>query len=295
MTGTITPNDFSEIRWRGHWVWSEPAPQAVSRSPARRRCRPHPEPASFFRKTFALAQVPLHIPARITADSRYLLFVNGQEAYRGPIRGQPRRLTYDMLDLAPYLKPGENTVAIFVVYYGKPRSYWMPAALGGALGRPRGVCVRGQPRRGGWLAGQRCQLEGAEERCLVGGFGRTRSRCTRFSATRSRPRWWTPAASRSAGSNPASTTARGRLHHTIAAGGPAGSGGRAQPPTDPYGPLHPRQIAKLGGELRIPSAVRAEYLAGQITSKSGDPVKRLQATLDLTVSGTGRQSASTCT
>ena len=52
--------------------------------------------------------------------------------------------------------------------------------------------------------------------------------------------------------------------HIIPAGGPAGSGGRTQPPTDPYGPLYPRPIAKLGGELRIPSAVRAEYLAGQI-------------------------------
>jgi len=42
--------------------------------------------------------------------------------------------------LAPYLKEGENTIAVFVVYYGKARSFWMPAATGGALGG-RGVFV----------------------------------------------------------------------------------------------------------------------------------------------------------
>ncbi len=66
--------------------------------------------------------------ARITADSRYCCSSTGRRSYRGPIRSQPRRLTYDLFDLAPYLKPGENTIAVFVVYYGKPRSFWMPAA-----------------------------------------------------------------------------------------------------------------------------------------------------------------------
>ena len=80
------------------------------------------------------------MPARITADSRYLLFANGQEVYRGPIRSQPRRLTYDLFDLAHYLRAGENTVAVFVVYYGPARSFWQPAAASGALGR-NGVLV----------------------------------------------------------------------------------------------------------------------------------------------------------
>ena len=37
-----------------------------------------------FRRTFDLEVVPEEAPARITADSRYVLWVNGQEVGRGP-------------------------------------------------------------------------------------------------------------------------------------------------------------------------------------------------------------------
>jgi hypothetical protein len=73
-----------------------------------------PETHGLFRKTVHLDQVPDRAPARVTADSRYALFVNGQEVFRGPIRSQPRRLHYDLFDLAPYLQPGENVLAVYV-------------------------------------------------------------------------------------------------------------------------------------------------------------------------------------
>src|SRR4029450_11255926 len=85
------------------------------------------ESHGLFRKTFHLARVPERVPARITADSRYALFVNGQEVYRGPVRSQPRRLHYDWFDLVPHLKQGENVIAVYVKYYGSPKSYWLPA------------------------------------------------------------------------------------------------------------------------------------------------------------------------
>ena len=43
-----------------------------------------------FRKTIRLDSVPERVPARVTADSRYVLFANGQEVFRGPIRSQRR-------------------------------------------------------------------------------------------------------------------------------------------------------------------------------------------------------------
>jgi hypothetical protein len=283
MSLEITPGDFPEVRWRGHWVWSEPAPQSRFPFGPRDGGGPRPEARSFFRKTFALAQVPARVPARTTADSRYLLFVNGQEVYRGPIRSQPRRLTYDFCDLAPYLKPGENTVAVFVVYYGKPRSFWQPAASGGALGGRGVFAFEADLGQDGWLvsddswkalksdAWSEDWKNPAEMHPLFGDAIPTEV----VDASRLPFGWEQPGFDDSAW-GPA---------HIIPAGGPAGSGGRTQPPTDPYGPLLPRPIGKLGGDLRVPAVVRGETLAGQINTPSGDPVKRLQATLDLAVTG----------
>ena len=28
MSATVTPHDFPEIRWHGHWIWVEPPPPA---------------------------------------------------------------------------------------------------------------------------------------------------------------------------------------------------------------------------------------------------------------------------
>jgi hypothetical protein len=282
MSNEITPNDFPEIRWRGHWVWSEPAPQTRSPFGPRGGDGPRPEARSFFRKTFALSHAPTRVPARITADSRYLLFVNGQEVYRGPIRSQPRRLTYDYFDLAPYLKPGENTIAVFVVYYGKARSFWMPAASGGALGGRGVFAFEADLGQDGWLisdaswkalksdAWSEDWKNPAEMHPLFGD-----AIPTEVVDARRLPFGW---------EQPGFDDSAWGASHIIPVSGPAGSGGRTQPPTAPYGPLAPRPIGKLDGDLRVPVSLRAETLAGQAADLSGDPVKRLQKTLDLAAS-----------
>ena len=174
-----------------------------------------------------------------------------------------------MLDLAPYLRPGENTIAIFVIYYGKPRSFWMPAASGGALGG-RGVFVfeanlQVSAPEDGWLisdaswkalksdAWSEDWKNPAEMHPLFGDAIPTEV----VDASRLPFGWEQPGFDDSAWG----------VAHIIAAGGPAGSGGRTQPPTDPYGPLHPRPIGKLGGDLRIPTAVRVETLTGQVAAE----------------------------
>src|SRR5262249_6189017 len=117
MTDPVTPQDFSEIRWRGHWIWV-PEQQIVPGSPFHDdRQSPASEAHALFRKPVHLNEIPDRAPTRITADSRYLLFANGQEVFRGPIRSQPRRLHYDLFDLAPYLQLGTNVLAIYVKYY----------------------------------------------------------------------------------------------------------------------------------------------------------------------------------
>jgi hypothetical protein len=70
------------------------------------------------------------VPARISADSRCVLWVNGHEVGRGPARSQPNRQLYDSYDLSPYLTVGANAIAVLVTYYGRPMSFWQPAPAG---------------------------------------------------------------------------------------------------------------------------------------------------------------------
>lgn len=283
MSTPVTPNDFSEIRWRGHWIWVDPPPKpsfgaGLGLGSGGRR----PEVRGLFRKTFALDRVPARAPARITADSRYLLFVNGQEATRGPVRSQPRRLHYDLLDLAPYLKGGQNTVAVYVVYYGTARAFWMPAPPSMTLGKDGVLVFEADLGDAGWLvsdatwkalksdAWSEDWKDLAEMHPLFGDAIPVEV----VDAGRLPYGWEQPGFDDSAWGSA----------HLIPAMG-VGSAGHTQPPTDPYGPLYPRPIAKLGGDLKTPAAVRVEYLAGQVDAAIGDPVRRLQATLDLDVSG----------
>ena len=92
MSDPVTAQDFPEIRWHGHWIWvPEEAIQPGSAFHA--QIDPNaPEAHGLFRRRVHLDTVPTRVPARITADSRYALTVNGQEVIRGPIRSQPRRM-----------------------------------------------------------------------------------------------------------------------------------------------------------------------------------------------------------
>jgi hypothetical protein len=68
----------------------------------------------FYRKTICLARCPESFPVRITACSRYKLYVNGALAACGPAKGDGRIWFVDELDLAAFLQGGENTLAAAV-------------------------------------------------------------------------------------------------------------------------------------------------------------------------------------
>src|SRR4051812_29256293 len=118
------------MRWSGQWI----APEARTLDPLTSGLHGGPRNGSFsrslFRRTFELRDVPTNAPARLTADSRYVLWVNGHEVGRGPARSQPSRQRYDSYDLAPYLVAGANVVAVLVTYYGQATSFWQPAPAG---------------------------------------------------------------------------------------------------------------------------------------------------------------------
>ena len=66
-----------------------------------------------FRKDFTLKKSPRKAEARIAADSKYWLWVNGALAvFEGGLKRGPNRTDtyYDVVDLAPYLRKGKNDI-----------------------------------------------------------------------------------------------------------------------------------------------------------------------------------------
>ena len=107
--------------WQARWIWTtaEPAPLAV-----------------MFRQTVVLADNPSAVKAWLTADMKYLLYVNGRLVARGPADmgrdyagGNTHRWFYDGRDLTPYFTGGTNIIAAVVF------SHW-PIGFTVSRGRP---------------------------------------------------------------------------------------------------------------------------------------------------------------
>ena len=103
--------------------------QLVSRGPATRNDGTNRW--YLYRRCFSLNGSPKTATANITVDGRYQLFINGTRVWRGPGRSSPEFQRVDNIDLAPYLKAGENCIAMLVHVYGtdtawyeQSRDYW---------------------------------------------------------------------------------------------------------------------------------------------------------------------------
>jgi alpha-L-rhamnosidase len=71
-----------------------------------------------FRRAVNLPSVPAKYPVRVSADNRFILWVNGQRVGDGPARGDLIHWRYELFDLAPFLKAGENLIAATVWNFG---------------------------------------------------------------------------------------------------------------------------------------------------------------------------------
>jgi alpha-L-rhamnosidase len=74
-----------------------------------------------FRKGFELDIVPEKLIIHISADNRYNLFVNGRRVCYGPAKGDLITYKYDVIDIAPFLKQGNNQLAALVYNGGKDK------------------------------------------------------------------------------------------------------------------------------------------------------------------------------
>lgn len=100
--------------WEAHWIWG-----GEKESP-RNEWR-------LFRKTFDVGNQDFDdAELRITADSRYVLFVNGTRVGRGPVRSWPFELRYDTYEVGHLLKKNKlNTIAVLVLHYGVSNFYYL--------------------------------------------------------------------------------------------------------------------------------------------------------------------------
>ena len=65
----------------------------------------------YFRKVFRLETRPDGFKVHVSADNRYRLYVNGNLVCWGPAAGEMYQWNYETVDLAPWLKSGENLLA----------------------------------------------------------------------------------------------------------------------------------------------------------------------------------------
>ncbi|AFH62964.1 family 78 glycoside hydrolase catalytic domain [Paenibacillus caseinilyticus] len=97
----------ADSRWEASWIWggTEASPRNVW------RC---------FRRTFtAPGEGWDEALLSITADSRYVCYVNGTRIGRGPVRCWTFEQRYDTYAVGHLLKAGEiNTIAVLVMHYG---------------------------------------------------------------------------------------------------------------------------------------------------------------------------------
>ena len=100
--------DYKKTDWGGaKWIWASTT--SVNSYVA-------------FRKTFSIDEVPEEAVANIAAESKYYLWMNEELAvFDGASKrgATPYDGFYEQIDLADYLKQGENTLVILVSYNGR--------------------------------------------------------------------------------------------------------------------------------------------------------------------------------
>ncbi|NYD89147.1 alpha-L-rhamnosidase-related protein [Sphingomonas melonis] len=67
-----------------------------------------------FRRAFEQSTVPVRFPIRVTADNRFILFVNGARVASGPSTGDVNHWRDQTIDIASHLRRGPNVVAAVV-------------------------------------------------------------------------------------------------------------------------------------------------------------------------------------
>src|SRR6266568_1674091 len=71
-----------------------------------------------FKKSFTVTNLPSHFLVHVSADNRFVLYLNGERIGDGPARGDLAHWRYETFDLAAHLKTGENLLTATVWNFG---------------------------------------------------------------------------------------------------------------------------------------------------------------------------------
>jgi len=99
------PPDPPHRDWHASWITH---PAAPLRDPI----------VLHFRRFLSLSAVPGSYIVRVSADNRFILYVNGTRAGDGPARGDLSHWRYERFDLAPLLHAGANLITATVWNFG---------------------------------------------------------------------------------------------------------------------------------------------------------------------------------
>lgn len=80
---------------------------------------PHGYGVYYFRKDLQMDEVPSKYVVLVTGDNRYKLYVNEELVSLGPARGDATHWNYERVDIAPYLREGDNAIAALVYHEGE--------------------------------------------------------------------------------------------------------------------------------------------------------------------------------
>ena len=97
---------ITQKTWDAYWISSKEAD-------------PHTYAVQYFRKEFSLAAKPGNFIIHVSADNRYKLFVNGELVSLGPARSEIYHWQFETVDIAPFLKSGNNIIGAIVWQFGE--------------------------------------------------------------------------------------------------------------------------------------------------------------------------------
>lgn len=99
------PSDLKAQLWPAKWITSGDAPA-------------RDEAVLYFRKHVEMTNAPPRFVVNVSADNRFVLYVNGHRAGSGPARSDLEHWHYETFDVGPLLKTGDNVFAAVVWNFG---------------------------------------------------------------------------------------------------------------------------------------------------------------------------------